>query len=47
MSNVNGKSEMTPTESEATGTVGNYPHESQGISGDIWGYLGHEPIMVV
>src|SRR3990170_6473482 len=29
MSNVNGESEMTPTESKTTGTVGNFPHGSR------------------
>ena len=29
MSNVNGKSGATPTESETTGTVGNLPHGSR------------------
>jgi len=31
MSNNKGESEMTPTESETTGTVGNFPHGSQEI----------------
>jgi hypothetical protein len=29
MSNVNGKSDVTPTESETTSTVGNFPHGSR------------------
>jgi hypothetical protein len=29
MSNVSGESEMTPTESKTTGTVGNFPHGSR------------------
>ena len=29
MSNANGKSDVTPTESETTGTVGNFPHGSR------------------
>jgi RNA-directed DNA polymerase len=31
MSNANGKSDVTPTESETTGTVGNFPHGSREI----------------
>jgi len=31
MSNVNGKSDVTPTESETTSTVGNFPHGSREI----------------
>ena len=29
MSNVHGESDMTPTESKTTGTVGNFPHGSR------------------